>query len=210
MKAIVSMGACALLLAGCANKGDDGERGFFMAHVVAVGDSISCATAKVVGTRCGDTPVPEALIGAAAGWTSYSEKVVDARSVNAQEAREGRTVPMDAVRLRDYRVQVLPGAPGEDGMPVRVVGAIRLVGDASHVPDLVQSMQLRKVGGGSASLEPQTARVERIDGAGQFNAVGVYKIPRRLDQGVYSVESVLYMDGREVARRSVEFRIAGN
>jgi hypothetical protein len=50
--------------------------------------------------------------------------------------------------------------------------------------------------------------VERIDGAGHYRAVGVYKIPRGMEQGQYTVQSVLLLDGREVARRTAMFQVA--
>jgi hypothetical protein len=73
---------------------------------------------------------------------------------------------------------------------------------------VVQSMTLFNANGERLSDAPQIAKVENVDGAGQYRAVGVYKIPAGMEQGRYIVQSVLFLDGREVARRDTTFQVA--
>jgi hypothetical protein len=161
-----------------------------------------------MGKKCAEGAAVGAALGAAIGWTTYSEKVAPAQTVNAEAQREGLTVPRNEIRLKDYQVYSTAGTVRGGGEPVKVVGEIKLYGQAARVPEVVQSMTLYKANGEKASDTPQIAKVERVDGAGQYRAVGVYKIPRGMEQGQYTVQSVLLLDGREVARRSAMFQVA--
>lgn len=214
-----ALALAALLLAGCATPqpGDNarggqqnsgGSAGGNAATGAALGAAAGCALAALAGKKCGDGAAIGALIGAAVGWSTYSEKVASAQTVNAAARREGVAVPADAIRLKDYALRASTTVAQAGGAPVQVVGDITLVGQARRVPEVVQSMTLIKANGEAASDRPQIARVERVDGAGQYRAVGVYKIPRGMEQGQYTVQSVLLLDGREVARRRTGFQVA--
>jgi hypothetical protein len=223
MKRTICGGVMAALLAGCAAPGGNqpagrgvpaSEQGGSQAGNAATGAAIGavagCVLAKAMGKKCAEGAAVGAALGAAIGWTTYSEKVAPAQTVNAEAQREGLTVPRNEIRLKDYQVYSTAGTVRGGGEPVKVVGEIKLYGQAARVPEVVQSMTLYKANGEKASDTPQIAKVERVDGAGQYRAVGVYKIPRGMEQGQYTVQSVLLLDGREVARRSAMFQVAAS
>jgi hypothetical protein len=179
------------------------------AVIGAVGGALAgCALAALLGQKCADGAKIGAFIGAAIGWSSHSEKVASAQTVNAQAQREGIAVPEREIRLRDYHVHASSTVAQGGGRPLQVVGEITLVGQAQRVPEVIQSMTLIKSNGERASDKPQIAKVERVDGAGQYKAIGVYKIPRGMEQGRYTVQCLLYLDGKEVARRDTAFQVA--
>lgn len=222
MKHTVAMAmAGVLLIGGCAapngNNGNNvnnnggtpnNSAGQNTAAGAAMGAVAGCALAAALGKRCADGAALGALVGAAIGWSSSSEKVASAQAVNAQARREGVVVPDNEIRLRDYQLYPSARVAQAGGAPLQVVGDIKLIGQSRRVPDVVQSMMLVKANGENASDKPQIARVEKIDGAGQYKAIGVYKIPRGMEQGQYTVRSVLFIDGREVARRDTGFQVA--
>jgi hypothetical protein len=225
MKRIVCGAVVAALVAGCAapgggyqntgapagpqGGGNGGSQVGNAAAGAAVGAVAGCVLAKALGKKCAEGAAVGAALGAAVGWTTYSEKVAPAQTVNTQAQRQGLAVPRNEIRLKDYQVYSTASVVRGGGEPVQVVGDITLYGQSSHVPEVVQSMTLYKADGQKASDTPQVARVDRVDGAGQYRAVGVYKIPRGMEQGQYTVQSVLLLDGREVARRSAMFQVAG-
>lgn len=219
-KAVIGAMAGVLLISGCAtqnggmggnnnNVGSNsgGSAAQNTAAGAAVGAVAGCALARVLGKSCADGAAVGALLGAAVGWSTYSEKVATAQTVNAQAKREGLTVPVNEIRLKDYQVRSSSSVAQAGGAPLQVIGDISLYGQSRRVPEVVQSMTLYK-NGEKASDKPQIARVEKIDGAGQYKAVGVYKIPRGMEQGMYNVQSVLLIDGKEVARRDAGFQVA--
>lgn len=205
--------AAVLIVSGCAapdsgNYNNSGSAGQSAAAGAAIGAVAGCALAAVIGKKCAEGAAAGALLGAAVGYSSYSEKVATAQTVNAEARREGLTVPNDELRLKDYQLRTSSAVARAGGAPLHVIGDIKLYGQSRRVPDVVQSMTLLTASGERASDKPQVAKVERIDGAGQFRAVGVYKIPKGMEQGRYTVQSVLLLDGREVARRSTGFQVA--
>lgn len=197
-----------LLLSACATPQQGASPGQNAAGGAALGAAAGCAVAAMMGRHCVEGAAAGALIGAAAGWSSYSEKVSSARSVNEQARREGMVVPDDEIRLKQY--QVWPSSPVAlaGGTPLQVIGDIELYGRSRYAPDVVQAMTLFNASGERLSDAPQIAKVENVDGAGQYRAVGVYKIPPGMEQGQYIVQSVLFIDGREVARRDTTFQVA--
>ncbi|KQW96665.1 hypothetical protein ASC94_07460 [Massilia sp. Root418] len=216
-----SLTLSAALLAGCAapdnggrygprNEGSssDGSAAQNAAAGAAIGAVAGCALAAMAGKKCAQGAAIGAAMGAAIGWTTYSEKVANAQTVNNEARREGLAVPANEIRLKQYEVYSTASVARAGGEPVQVVGNIKLYGQSQRVPEVVQSMTLLKANGEKASDKPQIARVERIDGAGHYRAVGVYKIPRGMEQGQYTVQSVLLLDGREVARRTAMFQVA--
>ena len=223
MKRTLSLTLIAALLAGCAapdsggrydqrggtgGTGSSGSAGQNAAAGAAIGAVAGCALAALAGKKCAQGAAVGAALGAAIGWTTYSEKVADAQTVNNQARREGLAVPTNEIRLKDYELFSTASVARAGGEPVQVVGNIKLYGQSNRVPEVVQSMTLLKANGEKASDKPQIARVERVDGAGQYRAIGVYKIPRGMEQGQYTVQSVLLLDGREVARRTAMFQVA--
>lgn len=221
MKRLICGGVIAAMLAGCAAPGgyqntgrgepareQGGSQAGNAAAGAVVGAVAGCVLAKALGKKCAEGAAVGVALGAAIGWTTYSEKLAPAQTVNAEAQREGLAVPRNELRLKDYQVYSSAGTVRSGGEPVKVVGEIKLYGQAARVPEVVQSMTLYKANGEKASDTPQIARVEKIDGAGQYRAVGVYKIPRGMEQGQYTVQSVLMLDGREVARRAAMFQVA--
>jgi hypothetical protein len=224
MKRTLSFTLIAALLAGCAaqdngarygqrndgagSHGDGGSAAQNAATGAAIGAVAGCALAALAGKKCAQGAAIGAAMGAAIGWTTYSEKVANAQTVNNEARREGLAVPANEIRLKQYDVFSSASVARAGGDPVQVVGNIKLYGQSQRVPEVVQSMTLLKASGEKASDKPQIARVERIDGAGHYRAVGVYKIPRGMEQGQYTVQSVLLLDGREVARRTAMFQVA--
>ncbi|MFM9434723.1 hypothetical protein ACFDR9_001784 [Janthinobacterium sp. CG_23.3] len=213
-KTVVLALAGVVFVSGCAAPNGGGgmggghSAGQNTAAGAAVGAVAGCALAAALGKRCAEGAAIGALVGAAIGWSSSSEKVASAQTVNAQARREGVAVPDDEIRLRDYQLNPSSRVAQAGGAPLQVVGDIRLIGQSRRVPEVVQSMTLVKANGENASDKPQIARVEKVDGAGQYKAIGIYKIPRGMEQGQYTVRSVLFLDGREVARRDTAFRVA--
>ena len=212
---MVSGLACVLFMGGCAapNQGGNGGNGGNSTgqNTVAggaMGALAGCALAAAIGKKCADGAAIGAVVGAAFGWSSSSQKVASAQTVNAQAQREGVPVPYNEIRLRDYQLRTSSSVAQAGGAPIQVVGDIRLIGQSARMPEVVQSMTLLKANGERLSDRPQIARVDRIDGAGQYQAIGVYKIPRGMEQGRYTVQSVLTLDGREVARRDTGFQVA--
>lgn len=179
------------------------------AAIGAVGGALAgCALAAMLGKKCKDGAALGALIGAAIGWSSYSEKVASAQTVNEQARREGKSVPQQEIRLHDYQVQTSSHTAHAGGNPLQVVGNISLYGNARRVPEVSQSMTLFKANGQRVSDKAQIARVEQVDGAGQYRAVGTYKIPQGMEQGRYTVQCQLYLDGKVVAQRDTSFLVA--
>ncbi|MEC5162698.1 MULTISPECIES: hypothetical protein [unclassified Janthinobacterium] len=213
-KTVVLALAGVVFISGCAAPNGGGgmggghSAGQNTAAGAAVGAVAGCALAAALGKRCAEGAAIGALVGAAIGWSSSSEKVASAQTVNAQARREGVAVPDDEIRLRDYQLNPSSRVAQAGGAPLQVVGDIKLIGQSRRVPEVVQSMTLVKANGENASDKPQIARVEKVDGAGQYKAIGIYKIPRGMEQGQYTVRSVLFLDGREVARRDTGFRVA--
>jgi hypothetical protein len=207
---VLAISGCAAPNNGGGNQGMGGgnSAGQNTAAGAAVGAVAGCALAAALGKRCADGAAIGALVGAAIGWSSSSEKVASAQTVNSQARRDGVAVPDNEIRLRDYQLYPSSRVAQAGGAPLHVVGDIRLIGQSRRVPEVVQSMTLVKANGENASDKPQIAKVEKVDGAGQYKAVGVYKIPRGMEQGQYTVRSVLFIDGREVARRDTAFQVA--
>jgi len=223
MKRTLSLTLIAALAAGCAapdagrngqrsngggGTGGTGSAAENAAAGAAIGAVAGCALAALAGKKCAQGAAIGAAMGAAIGWTSYSEKIATAQTVNNEARRQGIPVPANEIRVKDYQVYSTSSVARAGGEPLRVVGEIKLYGESQRVPEVVQSMTLLKANGEKASDKPQIARVERIDGAGQYRAVGVYKIPRGMEQGQYTVQSVLLLDGLEVARRTTVFQVA--
>lgn len=200
----------ALLLSACATPQQGASAGQGAAGGAAVGALAGCALAALMGRDCAGGATLGALVGAAFGWSSYSEKVASAQSVNAQARREGVMVPDNQIALKEYWVYPSASVARAGGEPLQVIGDIKLIGQSRYVPDLVQSMTLIKSNGEKASDTPQIAKVHNVDGAGQYRAVGVYKIPHGMEQGPYTVQSVLFLNGREVARRATGFQVAAS
>ncbi len=205
-----------LLVSGCATQnggalGGADNSGGSAAQNTAVGAAVGavagCVLARLLDKSCADGAAVGGALGAAIGWSTYSEKVATAQTVNAQAKREGLTVPTNEIRLKDYQLHSSSSVAQAGGAPLQVVGDIQLYGQSRRVPEVVQSMTLYK-NGQKASDTPQIAKVEKVDGAGQYRAIGVYKIPRGMEQGQYSVQSVLTIEGREVARRDAGFQVA--
>ncbi len=193
---------CAVL-AGCAtNSGGQNAAGGAVIGAIA-----GCALAAAVDRDCGGGAALGALIGAAAGWSATSDKVASAASVNAEAERQGMRVPARDIVLKDYKLHVSQPVVEAGNGTVQVIGEIRLVGQSLHVPEVMQSMTLVGANGAPASETPQVARVERVDGAGLYRAIGTYRIPRGMAPGLYTVESALYIDGSREARRDVRFRV---
>lgn len=208
-KTLVCSLAGALLLSACATPQQGASAGQSAAGGAAVGALAGCALAALAGRDCAGGAAVGALVGAAFGWSSYSEKVASGQSVNAQARREGVMIPDHQIALQEYRVQPSASVARAGGEPLQVIGDIKLIGQSRYVPDVVQSMTLIKANGENASDTPQIAKVHNVDGAGHYRAVGVYKIPRGMEQGRYTVQSVLFLNGREVARRDISFQVAG-
>lgn len=206
--------ASLMFISGCAtapNSQNDARQGSAgqNAAVGAVGGALAgCALAAILGKKCKDGAALGAVIGAMIGWSSYSEKVASAQTVNTQARREGMVVPENEIRVRDYQVQTSSSVAQAGGNPMKVVGNITLYGQARRTPEVSQSMLLIKANGERASDKPQIARVEQVDGAGQYRAVGVYKIPQGMEQGRYTVQCMLYLDGKAVAQRDTSFQVA--
>jgi hypothetical protein len=184
------------------------------ANVNAAGGAVAgaaagCVLAKLVGEKCADGAALGAVIGAAIGWSTWSEKVADGKTVNAQAKRDGLPPPENEIRLKSYQVSPSGSVVEAGSGTVQVVGDITLYGQSARAPEVMQSMLLYQANGEPASDTPQIARVEKIDGAGRYRAVGVYKIPRGMQSGLYSVQSTLTLNGKVVARRDARFRVVG-
>ncbi|MEN9867606.1 MAG: hypothetical protein RL748_3196 [Pseudomonadota bacterium] len=167
-----------------------------------------CALAKLLGKKCADGAAIGAAIGAVIGWSFYSEKVASAQTVNAEARREGLSVPNNEIRLKQYSLNPSSSVVQAGGGEVRVVGDIKLYGQSQRKPDVVQSMLLYTANGEPTSDTPQIARIEKVDGAGHYRAVGVYKIPRGMAQGQYVVKSTLQINGQVVAKADTRFQVA--
>ena len=207
--------ASVLFISGCAtapqrnNRDEEQSSQGQRAAVGAAGGALAgCALAAILGKKCADGAALGALIGAAIGWSTYSEKVASAQTVNNQARSEGVVVPTQEIRLRQYQVETSSSVAKAGGNPLQVVGNITLVGNAQRAPEVLQSMTLIKANGERASDKPQIARVERVDGAGQYRAVGVYKIPQGMEQGRYTVLCELFLNGKAVAQRDTSFQVA--
>ncbi len=209
--------ASLMLISGCvtaphnpqnSQRDEQGRAGKNAAIGAAGGALAGCALAAILGKKCKDGAALGAIIGAAIGWSSYSEKVATAQTVNEQARREGIAVPQQEIRLRDYQIQTSSHTAQAGGNPLQVVGNITLYGNARRAPEITQSMFLVKANGERASDRPQIARVEQVDGAGQYRAVGVYKIPQGMEQGRYTVQCQLFLDGKAVAQRDTSFLVA--
>lgn len=174
-----------------------------------VGAAAGCVLAKLVGEKCTDGAALGAVIGAAIGWSTWSEKVADGKTVNAQAKREGVAVPANEIRLKSYQITPSGSVVEAGNGTVQVVGDITLYGQSARTPQVEQSMLLFLASGEPASDTPQLARVQKIDGAGRYRAVGVYKIPRGMPAGLYSVQSKLLLNGKVVAVRDARFRVVG-
>lgn len=174
-----------------------------------LGAAAGCVLAKLVGEKCADGAALGAVIGAAIGWSTWSEKVADGNTVNAQAQREGLPRSDHEIRLKSYQIAPSGNVVDAGSGTVQVVGDIILYGQSARTPQVEQSMQLFLANGEPASDRPQLARVEKIDGAGRYRAVGVYKIPRGMPSGLYSVQSKLLLNGKVVAVRDASFRVRG-
>jgi outer membrane lipoprotein SlyB len=179
-----------------------------VASGAVAGALAGCALAKLLGKKCADGAAIGAAIGAVIGWSFYSEKVASAQTVNAEATRDGLSVPNNEIRLRQYTLTPSSTLVQAGGNALQVVGDIKLYGQSQRKPEVVQSMLLYTAKGEATSATPQIARIENVDGAGHYRAVGVYKIPRGMAQGQYLVKSTLQIDGKVVARADTRFQVA--
>lgn len=177
-----------------------------MAGAVA-GAAAGCALARLIGEKCSDGAAIGAVIGAVVGWSVSTEKVGSAQSVNEQARKEGLPVPDNEIRLKQYTLTPAGSVVQAGGAALEVVGDIQLYGHARRNPEVEQRMLLYKGNGEATSDTPQIARLEKVDGAGHYRAVGVYKIPRGMEPGRYRVQSDLYIDGKLAARRETVFQV---
>lgn len=124
MKRPLSLTLIAALLAGCAapdnggrygqrndGSGTGGSNGSTSGSATqnaaagaAIGAVAGCALAAMAGKKCAQGAAIGAAMGAAIGWTTYSEKVANAQTVNNEARREGLAVPTNEIRLKAYDV----------------------------------------------------------------------------------------------------------
>ena len=172
------------------------------------GAATGCALAKLIGEKCADGAAIGAVLGAVLGWSISSEKVGNAQSANAQAQKAGLPVPTNELRLQDYTLTPSATVVQAGGAALQVVGDIRLYGKTVRKPEVTQSMLLFQGNGEATSDTPQIARLENVDGAGHYRAVGVYKIPRGMPPGPYQVQSDLLINGKRVAQRVARFQVS--
>lgn len=213
-KTTVTVLASVMLVSGCAtppsgsNPTTNGNsQAANAASGAVVGAAVGCGLAILMKKKCADGAVVGGALGAAIAWTSTSNKVASAQQVNDQARRAGVSVPVNEVRVREYSLRPT-SSTAVTGGEMRVIGDITLIGQSAQRPELVQTMILINPDGTNASDTPQRARVEVVDGAGQYQAINTYKIPSGMPQGQYRVSSTLTLNGREVSKRMTGFQVA--
>lgn len=172
------------------------------------GAAAGCALAKLVGEKCADGAALGAVLGAVLGWSVSSEKTGSAQAANTAAKQAGLPVPANEIRLQQYTLTPSATQVQAGGAALQVVGDITLYGNSTRKPDVRQSMLLYQANGEATSDTPQIARLEQVDGAGRYRAVGVYKIPHGMAPGPYLVQSELLINGKRVAQRTAGFQVS--
>lgn len=200
MKSMTLIVSGVFLVAGCASQEQNAAAG------AAIGGAAGCFLANAMGKNCAEGLVLGAAVGAAFGWASYSEKVATAQAVNAEARKEGLRVPVNEIILKSYKVHASPALARAGGEPLKVTGDIKLYGQSTKVPQVVQKMTLVDAKG--EELGTQNARVDSVDGAGHYTAIGKYTFPKGMPQGQYMIKNALFLDGKNVAGRDVKIQVA--
>jgi hypothetical protein len=207
LASIMTLSGCATPPGGPDATSNTNSAGANAASGALVGAVAGCGLALLLNKKCANGALAGGLIGAAIGWSSTSKKTASAQQVNEQSRRAGIMVPVNEVRVRDYALRPASTAV-RGGSEMKVIGDITLIGQSAQRPELVQTMILINPDGSNASDKPQQARVEAVDGAGQYQAINTYKIPKGMPQGQYRVSSTLTLNGREVSKKMTGFQVA--
>ena len=207
LASMMTLSGCATAPGGPKVPANANTPGANAASGALIGAVAGCGLAILLKKKCADGALAGGMIGAAIGWTSTSNKTATAQQVNEQARRAGVMVPVNEVRLRDYALRPA-SSTATSGGEMKVIGDITLIGQSVQRPELVQTMILINPDGSNASDTPQRARVEAVDGAGQYQAINTYKIPKGMPQGQYRVSSTLTLNGREVQKKMTGFQVA--
>jgi len=207
LASIMALSGCATPPGGTGSASNSNSPAANAASGAVVGALAGCGLAVLLKKKCGDGAAIGGALGAALAWTSTSSKVASAQQVNEQSRRAGIAIPVNELRLREYALHPI-SSTAVSGGEMKVIGDITLIGQSAQRPEVVQTMILINPDGTNASDTPQRARVEMVDGAGQFQAINTYKIPKGMPQGQYRVSSTLTLNGREVSKRMTGFQVA--
>jgi hypothetical protein len=188
--------AAILLLSACAQKyALQPERPGYMARA-------RCAIENAMGSPCRDQKVHPGLVGAAANWSGISVKQSGEAAMHAEALRTGRAIPKAGLEVLAYRTDA-----EHRGGEIVVNADILLVGRTPQAPDVVHATQLVAANGEVASIAPQLSRIEQVDGAGHYRAVGRYPIPPGTQAGVYTIRSAVLVGGEQRGSRETHFRV---
>jgi hypothetical protein len=153
-----------------------------------------------------------ALIGGAVGglaclgWNYQTKQVKTAEQVNsAYKSANGGQLPT-APSVVDYRVAPTPSSTISSGNPMTIRSQIVVVDgqNQSKPPEIEEAVVVQHDGKSIASAKKPA---NQGSGAGAYETQFVLKMPEGVPQGYYPVQTALFVDGRQVATRSLSVQI---
>ncbi|MBN8737869.1 MAG: hypothetical protein J0H27_16570 [Xanthomonadales bacterium] len=206
----VIAGALALA-AGCAEVG--GTRSGDVNDGGATTHPCNTAAATAIGALAGSLfgkgkgHLAGAAIGAGIGafaciaYNYRARQIRDARAVEAQYQRERGALPT-ANTVETYQSSLLPGETVQAGSTATMQSRITILrGTHEEAPQLKEQLTLYSPEG--KQLSTVTKDAASINGTGEYQTDFAFDLPKGIQEGRYTVQSTLYMDGKQVRDNKV-------
>lgn len=208
---VLAISGALALLAGCGSVGGTqpvaGDNGAPETHHCNMGaaGAIGALAGSLFGK--GNGHIAGAVIGAGIGafacmaYNYHERKIRDGRAVAAQYKSERGTLPVSNT-VEAYQSSLVPGqtvqAGGEATMQSRITV---LQGTHGAVPQLKEQLTLYSPEG--KQLSTVTKDATSVDGTGEYQTDFVFNLPKGIQEGRYTVQSTLYMNGAQVRANKV-------
>lgn len=212
--AAVLAAVCALgLMAGCAQTG--GTRPAGGSDVASseaphecnpgVGAAIGAIAGSFFGKGKGH--IAGAAIGAGIGafacmaYNYHARKIRDARAVEAQYRHERGALPASNT-VEAYQSELVPGQAVQPGGKATMQSRITVLqGTHGTSPQLQEQLTLFSPEG--KELTSVTKDATAIDGTGEYETNFDFNLPKGIQEGRYTMQSALYMNGQKVRTNKV-------
>lgn len=207
--AIGIAGALALL-AGCGSTGGTrpaaGDNADATSHCnVGAASAIGAIAGSLFGKGKGH--IAGAVIGAGIGafacmaYNYHEKKIRDGHAVEAQYKSERGTLPARNT-VEAYQSSLVPGQTVQAGSAATMQSRITVLqGTQGSVPQIKEQLTLFSPEG--KQLSTVTKDATSIDGTGEYQTDFVFNLPKGIQEGRYTVQSTLYMNGSEVRANKV-------
>jgi hypothetical protein len=194
------------LVAGCATTGEDTSGRVF-------GTAIGAVTGALIGANKHGTKgaLAGALIGGtagfAAGWLVDGYRAKKTKS--AQQVREQYEVKSQyanvPTKLGGYNIMQVPTRAVPRGETTEIMTTFDIIGrDGNPIKVTEEQTVLRPDG---TKLANKRYEYKEVDGPGGYEFSHSVPVPKGVDQGYYSVNSILYINGMNAGTTNSNFQV---